>query len=330
MTPTTHRKILASALLLTVSGGMSMAEQQPVQTENLHYIQSVSDPSDTYFGTVRAREISSLSYGARGCIVSVSDDAKRERIVKAGEVLVKLDDQRSQLALITAEARVSELAAGIEERQLAAEAARADERRRVQELEFVEEEFKRNSVMAGRGLINESAMDTIERRFMDARFAAERAGEAIANAEAAVKRAEIAHEIGILDLQSAKINLDMFTMTAPFDGVLVGFDANTGDCIQEGELAAQIYVPDQKSVDVFFSISRLATSDAAALAIGSKVIITRVNDESCGGTITRLDTEADLETQFVEATVDVEVACASSLFLNEAVEVAPVPGMNDA
>ncbi len=284
---------------------------------------------DTYFGTVRASQISGLSYEARGCIVEVSEEAKRARVAEAGQVLVKLDDQRSQLALRTAEARLLDLAATVEERQLALDAARADDRRRNEELEFVTEEFERNSTMLGRGLINETAMDVVERRFLDTRFAAERAKEAIANAETAVKRAKIALEIGELEMQSAELTLADSRLTAPFDGVLVGFDENVGDCVQEGELAGQIYVPDQKAVDVFFLISRLSAAESSGVSVGATVEVTRVNGEVCGGTITRLDTEADLENQFVEATVDVDPACAPRLFLNEAVEVSASRGVAD-
>ena len=111
---------------------------------------------------------------------------------------------------------------------------------------------------------------------------------------------------------------------APFDGVLVGFDANSGDCIAEGALAGRIYVPEQKSVDVFFRISRLTEEGGGGVSVGAEVQVTRVNGAACGGTITRIDTEADLETQFVEATVDVDPTCAPNLFLNESVEVEAV------
>ena len=305
------------------------AQEQPIVVETQRLIaQEVA--GDTYFGTVRASDIASLSYGVRGCVLEVSEAAKRDRVVTAGEVLVNLDDQRAILALRTAEARVSELAAAIEERELAVSAAIADDRRREEELDFVSEEFQRSSVMLGRGLINESTMDTIERRFMDAKFTAERAKEAIINAKAAVRRAEIAHEIGKLDLQSAEINLGEFVLTAPFDGVVVGFDANVGDCVQEGEAAARLYEPNKKSVDVFFPISRLSAPDAAGLSIGSTVKVTRINKDTCEGTITQLDSEADPETQFVEATVVVEEGCAPNLFLNEGVEIEAEQGASTA
>ena len=185
--------------------------------------------------------------------------------------MVRLDDQRAHLALRTAEARQAELAAAMQERRLAIAAARADERRRQEDLAFVAKEFERSSAMLGRGLINESTMDTIERRFMEARFAAERAGEAIATAEAAARRAEIALDIGTLDRQTADLNLADVVLVAPFDGILVGFDPDPGECVQEGELAARLYVPDQKSVDVFLQISRLADARGGGLEIGVPV-----------------------------------------------------------
>lgn len=320
----TKAALLALMCLPQVGGAEGAAK---VETQRLQMVADIG--SDTYFGTVRASDITGLSYGARGCIVEVSQAAKRSRSVTAGEVLVRLDAQRAQLDVRSAEARVSDLTAAMDERELALVSARSDERRAREELDFVAKEFERNSVMLGRGLINETTMETIERRFMDATFAAERSQEAIANAEAALRRAEIALEIGELDMDLTKITLDDFELVAPFDGVLVGFDANVGACVQEGELAGQIYEPEEKSVDVFFQISRLTAPEATGVAIGATVKITRVNGDACDGTVTRLDTEADPETQFVEATVDVDPACAPSLFLNESVEVETVTGGSD-
>ncbi len=319
---TTIRTVVRQGMVLS----LCVAGMGPLAAQ----AQSAAMSAETYFGTVRASDIYSLSYGARGCILEVSEKAKRERLVKSGEMLVKLDDQRSQLAVQTAAARFAELEAAIEERKLAIDSARADERRRKEELELVRGEFERSSIMLGRGLINETAMDAIEGRFMQANFAAERALEAIANAEAAIKRAEIAKNIGSLEMESEQINLDKFSLSAPFDGVLVGFEANVGDCVAEGELAAKIYVPEEKSVDVFFRISRLTAPEASGLAIGGPVKVTRVNGEECKGTITRINTEADPETQFVEATVEVEKSCAPSLFLNESVEIEAVQAVSEA
>lgn len=311
----------AAIAALGLAPAAGLAQSEPAAVETIRLQGETQMATDRFFGTVQASDIAGLSYEARGCVVEVSDQARRERVASAGQVLVRLDDQRSLLALRTAEARLSELEAQIEERELAIQSATADDRRRQQELELTTAEYERNSTMLGRGLINETTMEAVERRFMEARFAADRAQEAIATAKSAKRRAEIAHEIGKLDVQSAQLNHEMLVLTAPIDGVLVGFETNVGDCVQEGELAAQIYAPSEKSVEVFILISRLSQTGQNGISTGTDVRITRVNQQVCGGTITRFDTEADLENQFVKATIEVDEDCAPQLFLNEAVEV---------
>ena len=327
----TSLAVRAGAAMLAVSVPFAApAQEEAVRIDAERLVPTPGALLETYAGTVRASEISGLSYGARGCIVAVSDDAKRRRVAEAGQVLVELDDQRSILALTTAEARLQDMQAAVEERQLSIEAAIADRSRREQELEFVSREFQRNSAMFRRGLINETTMEAVERRMMDAKFAAERAQEALDSATSAKKRAEIAVEIGRLEQQSAEIDHEKLILSAPFDGVLVGFEANAGDCVQEGELAAEIYAPSQKAVDIFVLISNLSATRPTGVAIGEAVSVVRINGERCGGTITRIDTEADLEAQYVRTTIDVEGPCAEGLFLNEAVEVeAGKAGLDD-
>lgn len=317
----------ALALMLPVAGFAQDAT--PVQVDTMRLTSEQPVTMDTFFGTVQASDMLGLSYEAGGCVVEVSDKAKRARVASAGQVLVRLDDKRSMLALRTAESRVAELAATIEERELDIQSAIADDKRRQQELDLTTAEYERNSTMLGRGLINETTMEGVERRFMEAQFAADRAQEAIATARAAKRRAEIAHEIGQLDLQTAQLNHEQLVLTAPIDGVLVGFETNVGDCVSAGERAAQIYAPSEKSVDVFILISRLSASGPAGISDGSAVRITRVNGQVCAGTITRFDTEADLENQFVKATIEVDETCAPDLFLNEAVEVEAMLDAND-
>ncbi|MBV2360484.1 HlyD family efflux transporter periplasmic adaptor subunit [Thalassococcus sp. CAU 1522] len=277
--------------------------------------------SEVFLGTVRASDIHGLSYEARGCITEVAQDIDRDPTARAGQVLVRLNDRQSALSLQTAAARLLDLDAAVEERILALRAARADDRRRQQELAFVAKEFERNNTLFRRGLINETTLEAVERRVMDAEFAAERAKEAIDSAVSAVSRAEIARDIGRLERQSAEINHANLSVVAPFDGVLLGFEAKVGDCVQEGQLAAQIYAPHRKVVDIHVLIGTVAPSTPDGLAIGAPVVLHRVTGPDCDGTVIQIGTEADLETQYVKATIEVDPTCAPALFLNEAVEV---------
>ena len=266
-----------------------------------------------FAGTVVAREITGLSYETGGCIVAVSDSARRTGVAQTGQVLVELDTQVSELALETARARVADLEAAVDEKQLAIDAAEANVERRAQELAFVGKEFTRNEQMFRRGLINESTMEGVESRMMNADFAADQA------------RAEIALRIGELELQSQEVDYQNLKLRAPYDGVLLGFEPNVGDCVNAGASVAQIYAPEKKAVEVFVRVDQLVAQQSSGVTIGAPVRIARINGQSCGGAFTWIGTEADLEHQYVKSSIEVDEACAPALYLNEAVEVETLP-----
>lgn len=272
-------------------------------------------------GTVFADEITGISYEKGGCIVAVSEPARRIGVAKAGQILVELDPREAALKQKTAEARLLDLEAAVFERQLAIDAAKSSVARRGQELELMDKEFARNEQIFRRGLLNETAMEGVERRLMNANFASDQANETLQSALSAKKRAEIALEIGKLDLESQRVDFEDLTLRAPYDGILVGFDPKVGDCVNAGTSAAQIYAPDKKAVEVFVSVTQLVSTQSAGIEIGAPVSIARINGENCTGTFTWIGTEADLENQYIKSSIEVDEACAPGLYLNEAVEV---------
>ena len=66
-------------------------------------------------GTVIAENESGLSYEAQGCITEVSQEAVNSGLAIKDQVLVRLDDRTSQLALKSAQARSGDLKAAVEE-----------------------------------------------------------------------------------------------------------------------------------------------------------------------------------------------------------------------
>ena len=102
-------------------------------------------------GTVIAENESGLSYEAQGCITQVSQDAVNSGLAKKDQVLVKLDDRTSQLALKSAQARAGDLKAAVEESEFSITVAKADLSRAKEEFDFVKREFDRTNVLFKRG-----------------------------------------------------------------------------------------------------------------------------------------------------------------------------------
>ena len=271
-------------------------------------------------GTVLTGSKTGLSYETRGCITAVSSEAVKSGLATKGQVLIALDDRSAKLTLATTQARLADLEAAVDERAFAITSAKADMSRATQDLEFADKEFKRTEVLFRRGLINDTQMETVEKRKSDATFAVDRASEALIRAEAAKARAEIARDIGILDVEARTLDLDALIVRAPFDGVLLDFEPNVGDCVQDGAQAATIYGPNDKVVETFVLVDQLANAEGG-VSVGNTVNVIRTNGDTCPGTFASIGTEANLETQNVKTTIDLDSTCAPALFLNEAVEI---------
>lgn len=272
-------------------------------------------------GTVVANNKTGLSYEARGCITDLSSDAVKSGTATAGQVLIQLDDRAANLAHKTAQVRLNDLAAAVSERAFAITVANADVARVTEEQDFVNREYERTRVLFQRGLVNETTLDTAERRKLDATFVVQRAEEALERAKAAKGRAEIALEIGQLELQARELDLEALTLRAPFDGVLLNFNPNIGDCVAQGGQAAEIYDPTEKSVETFVYVDQLVDAGRVGVVAGNPVQVVRTNGQVCEGVFSLIETEANLESQNVKAKIELAQTCAPDLFLNEAVGI---------
>ena len=272
-------------------------------------------------GTVFANNETSLSYQTGGCIAEVSSQSLATGKTSQGQILVELDDRNAVLALKTAQARVLDLEASVDDSDFAIEVAKADVGRVEEEMQFVEREFDRTKVLFERGLVNETTFEAAERRKLETTFSVQRAKESLGRSISSKTRSLIALDIGKLDLKGRQLDLDKLIVRAPHDGILLEFEPNIGDCVSQSSLAAKLYRPEEKSVETFIFVEQLVNAEEIGVALGNSVNVIRTNGEICKGIFSLVGTEADLESQNVKAIIDLDPTCAPSMFLNEAVRI---------
>ena len=275
-------------------------------------------------GTVFANNETSLSYQTSGCIAEVSSQSLTTSKTYQGQILVKLDDRNAVLAFKTAQARLLDLEASVDDSDYAIEVAKADVGRVEEEFEFVQREFERTKVLFERGLVNETTFEAAERRKLETTFSVQRAKEALGRSIASKTRSLIALNIGKLELEGRQLDLDKLIVRAPHDGILLEFEPNIGDCVSQSSLAAKLYRPEEKSVETFIFVEQLVNAEEMGVAVGNSVNVIRTNGQICTGIFSAVGTEADLESQNVKAIIDLDPTCAPSLFLNEAVKIETV------
>ena len=266
-----------------------------------------------------------LSYRVRGCITSISKEATNTGIAAINQELIKLDDRVAKMAVATALARVKDLEAEVGDSEFSITTVHAEIIRVQEEQDFVVREFERTRLLFQRGLVNETTLEAAARRKMEASFALERVQEDLQRALSGKSRAEIALDIGLLELDARQSDLEELTIQAPFRGVLLNFNPKVGDCVSQGALAAQIYKPNDKSVETFAFMNNLVDANQFGLTIGNPVQVIRVNGESCPGKISLVGTEANLETQSVKVRIKLDPNCAVEMFLNEGVKIDLTP-----
>ena len=265
-----------------------------------------------------------LSYQTGGCISEVSSQSLTTGKAYQGQVLVELDDRNAILAFKTAEARLLDLEASVEDSDFAIEVAKADVGRVEEEFQFVEREFERTKVLFERGLVNETTFEAAERRKLETTFSVQRAKEALGRSISSKTRSLIALDIGKLELEGRQLDLDDLIVRAPHDGILLEFEPNIGDCVSQSSLAAKLYRPEEKSVETFIFVEQLVNAKEIGVAVGNLVNVIRTNGQICSGIFSLVGTEADLESQNVKAIIDLDPTCAPSMFLNEAVKIETV------
>ena len=275
-------------------------------------------------GTVFANNETGLSYQTGGCISEVSSQSLTTGKAYEGQVLVELDDRNAILAFKTAEARLLDLEASVEDSDFAIEVAKADVGRVEEEFQFVEREFERTKVLFERGLVNETTFEAAERRKLETTFSVQRAKEALGRSISSKTRSLIALDIGKLELEGRQLDLDDLIVRAPHDGILLEFEPNIGDCVSQSSLAAKLYRPEEKSVETFIFVEQLVNAKEIGVAVGNLVNVIRTNGQICSGIFSLVGTEADLESQNVKAIIDLDPICAPSMFLNEAVKIETV------
>ena len=275
-------------------------------------------------GTVFANNETGLSYQTGGCISEVSSQSLATGKAYEGQVLVELDDRNAILAFKTAEARLLDLEASVEDSDFAIEVAKADVGRVEEEFQFVEREFERTKVLFERGLVNETTFEAAERRKLETTFSVQRAKEALGRSISSKTRSLIALDIGKLELEGRQLDLDDLIVRAPHDGILLEFEPNIGDCVSQSSLAAKLYRPEEKSVETFIFVEQLVNAKEIGVAVGNLVNVIRTNGQICSGIFSLVGTEADLESQNVKAIIDLDPTCAPSMFLNEAVKIETV------
>jgi len=198
----------------------------------------------TASGYVVAQRRAAVSSKATGRLVDLR--VREGSVVKAGELIGRLDDSDVQAAMQAARANVGMAEAGIGQ-------AVAGQSQAAVELGNAEAELRRLASLEQQGFISPQALDSARRRVDAARaaVASAQAGRASAQGSVAMAKAQV---------QVQEVNRANTEIRAPFDGVVLVKNANVGDMITPfssaaGSQGAVVTVADMGTLEVEADVS---------------------------------------------------------------------------
>jgi HlyD family secretion protein len=214
-------------LLLLLLGAAGLAVLMPRQAEVQASTVMTAYPSArfaelTASGYVVAQRRASVASKATGRVVELR--VREGSVLKAGELIARLDAADVQAAIAAAQA-------GLAQARAAQLQAQAQVRASQVEVGNAEAELQRSLGLVQQGFVSPQAVDALRRRVDAARASLALAQAGIAAAQAGERQAGA-------QLQAQLVNRQNTEVRAPFDGVVLVKNANVGDMITPFSSAA--------------------------------------------------------------------------------------------
>lgn len=221
------------------------------------------------FGQVESRRRLELRSAASGRIIELADGFEDGGVVKAGQVLVRIDPADAQAALDRAKADLLDAEAEVRDAERGL-ALSLDEQAAAQDQSNLQQRaYERQVGLAERGVGTAAAVEAAELAAAAARQAVLSRRQAVTTAEARIDQAQTRLARAIIAQGEAQRALDDTTLIAPFDGTLSETDVVAGRLASANEKLAVLIDPD--ALEVAFRVStaqyaRLLDPDGRVMA----------------------------------------------------------------
>ncbi len=268
---------LAGLLLAAAMAYMALNKRTEVQAASvLSAFPSAQYAQLTASGYVVAQRRAAVSSKATGRLIELN--VREGSVVKAGDLIGKLDAADVQATAQAAQAGVAQAQAGLAQ-------ARAGVASSQVELGNAESELQRNLKLQEQGFVSAQAVDAARRRVDAARAAtaAAQAGIATANGGQALANAQV---------RVQQVNRDNTEIRAPFDGVVLVKNANVGDMITPfssagGTQGAVVTMADMGTLEVEADVSE-SNVGKVKIDMPVEIVLDALPEQRFRGTVARI------------------------------------------
>lgn len=205
------------------------------------------------FGEVESRRRLELRSAVSGRIIELADGFEDGGVVRAGQMLVRIDPAQAEAARDRAEADLLDAEAEVRDATRSLALSRDEEAAAQEQANLQQRAYERQVDLAGRGVGTAAAVEVAELAAASARQSVLARRQAVTVAEARVDQAQTALARANIALGEAQRALDDTTLFAPFDGTLSETEVVAGRLASANEKLAVLI--DSDALEVAFRVS---------------------------------------------------------------------------
>jgi len=220
----------------------------------------------TGFGTAEATDRADVPARVTAVVVEVPRTIEAGRAVRAGDLLVRLDDSDFQRQVESSTAAIAELAAQLDRLAIEADAAAERARLAARDLEIAKADEERVRRAAEEQAARQRELDQAVQRSMDAERMLIASREAIDSLAPRRAQLDALRQVQQSLLRRAQDDVERCVIRAPIDGVLQHVDVKPGENVAAGQRVARVVGLSRIEVPL-----RLASSARREIALGDTV-----------------------------------------------------------
>ncbi len=210
------------------------------------------------YGTARPERIWTAVAEVGGRVVEVAPDLESGARVGRGDWLLKIDPADYRLRIRQRTAELKQARAEFEQVQQGVRSDRKSLELQRELLQVRQEDVERLRQLQGSSAASQSEFDQAQAAYLNQALAVETLQRTLALSDARLEAARAAIELAEARLQEAERDLERTTIEAPFDGLLVDAELQTGQYLSPGQTLFELHDNDVFEVEAQFSLAQLA------------------------------------------------------------------------
>lgn len=301
--------VFSNFLLAACAGKKPAAEQAApgiaVQTE----VVKLAPIEDSYeaVGAVRSAASSVLSARIMGVILAIR--AREGDRVRAGQLLVQLDDRDAMAQVRKAQAGLQEARQGLDEVARSIAAAESAKASADANKELATSTFQRFKMLLERRSVSQQEFDEVQAKYRSAVAEADRAREM--REALLARKAQIASRVeqAEADVANARIVADYSRITSPIDGIITAKHAEVGSMAVPGAPLLTVEDNTKYRLEVSVEESRLS---AIHLGQQASLQIDSLTSEPFVGQVSEIVPEADPASRTFMVKIDLPASASKT------------------